>query len=177
MFSGKTTSLLNEVSKYSVITDKILVVNSVLDGDRYSNGKGLGTLTTHDGKTCRAVSLERLGQLRDNQDYNDAEIIIVDEGQFFLDLYDFMMEELSNIPAKMFIVGGLSGDFCMKPIGDILRLVPLADEIIKLNAYCVQCRDSTTASFTKRIIEGTEQILVGKMDMYIPVCRYHYYNT
>jgi thymidine kinase len=119
--------------------------------------------------------LDELSMLRENELYIESEIVIIDEGQFFKDLYTFIKGELDNKSCKkMFIVGGLSGDYQLNPIGEMTSLIPLADEIIKLNAYCVCCNDGTIASFTKRIIKNDEKILVGKEDMYIPVCRYHY---
>lgn len=110
-----------------------------------------------------------------HQKYMSSKIIIIDEAQFYPDLYPFIRTELSKQDSiKIFIVAGLSGDFNMKPMGQILQLVPLADEIIKLDAYCVFCKDGTKASFTKRLVDNEEQILIGQRDMYASVCRYHY---
>ena len=36
MFSGKSTSLLNEMIKYKVITDKIIMINHIYDKKRYT---------------------------------------------------------------------------------------------------------------------------------------------
>jgi thymidine kinase len=78
----------------------------------------------------------------------------------------------------MFIVAGLSSDFNMKPIGEIISLVPLADEIIKLSALCVYCKDGTPANFTKLIKthnnESSSNVLVGAKDSYSPCCRKHF---
>ena len=186
MYSGKSTSLLNEMIKYKIITDKIVMINNILDKKRYTEEQlkmtsgFIGIIKTHDNKTCKALMTKTLSELHTNpffyDEYNKAEVVIIDEGQFFDDLYDFIKMELSNLSQKkMFIIGGLSGDSDMKIIGDLTKLIPLADEVIKLNAYCVKCKNGTNASFTKRLIKNTEQILVGKEDIYIPVCRYHYY--
>ena len=194
MFSGKSTSLLNEISKYQIITDKIMVVNHVFDkkrrnqetvkeNDKEKNVKGtakgidnrLGFLHTHSNKTHTAYMISELNELQDIQDYKTIEIVIIDEGQFFSDLYTFINKELKEqVNPKIFIVGGLSGDYNMSTLGEITKLIPLADEIIKLNAYCVKCNDGTIASFTKRIVTSSDQILIGASDAYIPVCRYHH---
>lgn len=173
MFSGKSTSLLNEISKYKVLTDKIIVVNHVLDKKRQGN---TGYLKTHSNKMCPAIMLNKLYELYGEYKelYLDAEIVVIDEGQFFEDLYPFIKAELMKVgKRKIFIIGGLSGDYNMEPIGDIYRLIPLADEINKLNAYCVKCKDGTLASFTRRTISNDQQILIGDSNVYIPVCRYH----
>ena len=186
MYSGKSTSLLNEMIKYKIITDKIVMINNILDKKRYTEEQlkmtsgFIGIIKTHDNKTCKALMTQTLSELHTNpffyDEYKKAEVVIIDEGQFFDDLYDFIKMELSNLSQKkLFIIGGLSGDSDMKIIGDLIKLIPLADEVIKLNAYCVKCKNGTNASFTKRLIKNTEQILVGKEDIYIPVCRYHYY--
>jgi thymidine kinase len=100
-------------------------------------------------------------------------VVIIDEGQFYPDLYETLRNELQNTK-KRFIVGGLSGDFNMRPIGQMIDLIPLADEIIKLEAYCVYCQNGNKASFTKRIIKDTQTIVIGKGDIYVPVCRQHH---
>lgn len=191
MYSGKSTSLLNEMIKYKVITNKIIMINHIYDKKRYTEDQKkmttefIGIIKTHDNKTCKALLVKKLSELKTkesssvfNLEYQNAEVVIIDEGQFFDDLYEFIAKELSDMSQKkLFIIGGLSGDSDMHIIGDMIKLIPLADEVIKLNAYCVKCKDGTAASFTKRLINNKEQILVGKEDIYIPVCRFHYYTT
>ncbi|NBP01435.1 MAG: hypothetical protein EBU90_15105 [Proteobacteria bacterium] len=182
MYSGKSTALLNEISRYFVLTKDILVINHTLDQARQYNETGKGgefLLQTHDNKGHPALKLTRLKDLIEHPDlcelYRKATVIVIDEAQFFPDLLSFMQEQL--VQPKTFIVGGLSGDYNMNPIGQIINLVPLADEIIKLDAYCVYCSESPTrASFSKRLVPSEQQILVGKQDMYLPVCRYHHLN-
>ncbi len=174
MFSGKSTALYNEITRYSVISDKILVVNNVLDKQRNKSK----TLRTHDNKEYPALFVENLRELKDTSDYANAKIVVIDEGQFYLDLFLFISTELT-ISNKLFIVGSLCGDYQMQPIGDVLRLVPLADEITKLHAYCVECKDGTIASFTKAKLQqlpSEGKFVVGNSNLYKPVCRYHFYN-
>ena len=75
---------------------------------------------------------------------------------------------------KSFIIAGLDGDFKREPFGDILKLIPLAEKVIKLNALCKFCKDGTEAPFTKRLINADIQQLVGGADSYAAVCRKHY---
>ena len=174
MFSGKTTSLLNEISKYKVLTDEIITVNHIFD--KHRNNSGINQFKTHNNKTYPAIMISQLEELRAMSKYTTSKIVIIDEGQFFMDLYDFIKYELETTN-KIFIVGGLSGDYKMEPIGDIVRLIPLADEIYKLNAYCIQCNDGTIASFTKRINDSSDQVIIGSDDIYTSVCRYHFLNN
>lgn len=181
MFSGKSTSLLNEAQRYRHVTDNILLINHVYD--RLRNDitpiNGIGEIKTHDNKCGSALMLNELRELYSNDfyfsKYSRADVVIIDEAQFFGDLFSFVKSELQrNDIKKIFIVGGLSGDFKMNHIGDLYKLIPFADEIVKLNAYCVMCKDGTIGSFTKRIGTNTDQILVGNNANYLPVCRYHH---
>ena len=179
MFSSKSSSLLAEINRYKYITENILVVNSILDSQRHSEMLKKGAIKTHNSNTFPAIMLNKLEELKTNSDYHKAELIIIDEAQFYSDLYPFLDTELrkgNNSNPKTFIVAGLSSDYKMKPIGDIIKLVPLANEIVKLSAICVYCKDGTPASFNKLIsIKEVDQIAVGAENMYAPCCRKHFY--
>jgi len=182
MYSGKTTSLLNEKSRYETITKNVLMVNHKLDTKRHPDitisPEGYGEIRTHSNRFVDGVLMvNKLSEILDlhYSAYIGADVIIIDEAQFFDDLFVFLKSEMEKMTsAKIFIIGGLSGDFKMQPIGQILQVIPLADEVIKLNAYCSICKDGTKASFTKRLINDREQILIGKNDIYTPVCRRHF---
>ena len=74
---------------------------------------------------------------------------------------------------KSVYVFGLDGDSKRQPFGDILKLVPQCDEIIKLKALCVLCKDGTYGLFTHRLSSENTQIVIGS-DNYISLCRFHY---
>ena len=182
MFSGKSTSLLNEAQRYRHITDNILMVNHVFDLKRNNDSvskTGLGQIKTHDNKTSSALMVNSLGELLTNDffhsKYESADVVIIDEAQFYDDLFLFISSQLARGDIrKVFIVGGLSGDFQMNHIGQLYKLLPLADDIVKLNAYCTFCKDGTPASFTKRLCDSNDVILVGASSEYAPVCRKHF---
>lgn len=187
MFSSKSSTLLSEINRLKYITDKILVVNSVLDKERHAdmdiNAQGLGIMKTHDNKTFPALMVNELGELKTNRFFNSkyeyADIIVIDEAQFYKDLYEFIRHEILHPHKyKMFIIAGLSSDFNMQPIGDIIKLVPMADEIVKLSALCVYCKDGTPANFTKliktEIQDNSNNVIVGAKNLYSPCCRKHF---
>lgn len=180
MFSGKSTSLLNEISKFNIFSKHVLVINHSYDFKRTND---ISCIQSHDDKQYNAFMINELHKIYDDKEiykmYLKSDIIIIDEAQFFPDLYQFIEKEIKiqHDINKIFIVAGLSGDSNLKPIGNILELIPLADEVIKLHAYCISCKDGTIASFSKRKnTSNNSQILIGKNDLYIPVCRFHYYN-
>ena len=72
------------------------------------------------------------------------------------------------------IISGLDGDFRRKPFGQILECIPLCDEVVKLSAMDMVDKDGTPGIFTKRIVEGDEQTLVGAKESYIAVSRKNY---
>ena len=58
----------------------------------------------------------------------------------------------------------------MNKFGQILDIIPLADEVVKKQALCAICRNGKRASFTKRLTKENVQKLIGSTN-YIPVCR------
>lgn len=187
MFSSKSSTLINDINKYKFITDKIMVVNSILDKQRHSDmvidKNGIGQLKTHDSKTFPAIMLKNLSELNTNKSYNkkylNSSIVLIDEGQFYNDLYSFLKNELCKPGNKKFIVAGLSSDINQNPIGDIIKLIPLADDIIKLSAFCIYCKDGTPGNFTKTLVplNNNNQIKVGAKEIYAPVCRKHFFES
>jgi thymidine kinase len=97
-----------------------------------------------------------------------SQVIIINEGQFFDDLYPMVVSLLEN--GKKIYVGGLDGDFERKKFGQILDLIPLCDKVTKLTSLCSICKNGTPGIFSKRITMEKEQTIVGS-DNYIPVCR------
>ena len=179
MFSSKTSTILSEINRFKHITDKILVINSVLDKQRQANKDHDCIIETHDKNYSGAIMVNELNELKTNEEYKQkydySEIIIIDEGQFYSDLYKFMRHELFiKDNKKLYIVAGLSSDYNMEAIGEIIKLIPMADSIQKLYAYCIYCKNGTLASFTAKLISYDNQILVGNKNIYAPCCRDHY---
>lgn len=172
-----STFLLNIVRKYSNIDKNIMVYSHSLDATRYSKYY----LTTHDKQQMPCKFISSLNTLKDDKEYRNADIIVIEESQFFEDLNDFVIEQLDTTN-KHFIICGLSGDTQRKPFGKLLDLIPHADKIHKLESFCSECNDGTPAIYTQRkVVDNKEQILIGSKEYYQPVCRKHYkkvdYNT
>lgn len=167
MFASKSTELLRYINRYEAIGKNVLVINHESDV-RYADKGGIG-IHTHDGRYRRCISISKLSHFED-EEVNDYDVIVIDEAQFFPDLIKFVVDIVDNTE-KHVIVGALSGDYKREPIGETLKLIPHADEIIKLESLCSVCNDMTPAIFTKRIVPSKEQVLVGGSDSYIPVCR------
>jgi thymidine kinase len=168
MFSGKSTKLIEIANRYECIGKRLLTVTHIID-NRY----GEGVISSHNKIQKQSLCVESLMTLLDSDVYNQSEIVFIEEGQFFGDLKEFVIRAV-DIDSKHVIVAGLSGDFRREKFGQILDLIPLAEHVEKLTAFCKLCNDGTLAHFSKRITKDHSQTLVGNDDHYLPVCRKHY---
>lgn len=171
MFSGKTSRLVEIFKQCTFCNIPIIVINHSID-ERYDNLM----LSTHDKvkiPCMKTVNLMDLFKKEGNNCIENSEVILVNEGQFFTDLYEFV--ELSLKKGKKIYVCGLDGDFERKKFGQILDIIPLCDKVTKLLSLCSICKNGTPGIFSKRITEETAQTIVGS-DNYIPVCRSCYEN-
>jgi thymidine kinase len=184
MYSGKTSRLVEIYKQCKFCSIPVAVINHSID-NRYDNEM----LSTHDKVKIPCIKTDKLFDiwaeyisLEDNENIprvNDkfklgtSEVILINEGQFFPDLEEFVKVLLKN--GKKIYVCGLDGDFERKKFGQILDLIPLCDKVTKLTSLCNICKNGTPGIFSKRITTEKEQTVVGS-DNYIPVCRNCYDN-
>ena len=172
MASGKSTEVVRRYRRYLQTYDKekISLISHSTD-TRYGNQ----VISTHDQIQIPCFCVSKLNDILESKkvDFNTWEVIIIEEGQFFGDLKEFVSQAV-DVYHKKVLVFGLDGDFKRESFGQILDLIPLADNYTKLKAICFYCQDETEAIFTKRVVDCKEQTLVGTLNSYKPVCRYHY---
>lgn len=196
MFSAKTSALISQIERQQVLQRSVVVVVPDIDtrcGDSlwtHSNGADTKIRIIKHFANC-------LTSFGDTLDFVEADVIAVDEAQFFSDLQCVIGWVTTY--HKIVWVAGLNGSWCQKPMGQLLDLVPHADNVLFLRALCLECRDGTPASFTKRL--PTKQtntkdqnkgntvldigfaneenqrsaldIDIGASDKYVAVCRKH----
>ena len=164
MFSGKTSKLLEIYKQCLFCNIKVEIINHSID-TRYDETM----LSSHDKVMAPCIRTVTLNEAWSNNPLlKQADVILINEGQFFDDLYDVVVDMLDN--GKKVYICGLDGDFERKQIGKILNLVPLCDKVSKLTSLCSICRDGTPGIFSMRLTKEKDQILVG-VDNYVPVCR------
>ena len=183
MYSGKTSKLLETYKQCKFCNIPVTIINHVID-NRYHNTM----VSTHDQlmapclQACELNDIwtdngfKKSGEKKDLWAHNavrDSEVILINEGQFFPDLYDVVVDML-RCNKKIYICG-LDGDFERKKFGQILDLIPLCDKVTKLTSLCSQCKNGTLGIFSMRLTNETAQTIVGS-DNYIPVCRKCYKN-
>ena len=167
MFSSKTGKLLEYYHKYT-LKYKCLLINYAKD-QRY----GKNCVITHNKFSAKSRAHVDL-DIFDEDYYKEANVILIDEGQFFSDIVEFAKKAV-NKDNKIVIISGLNGDYLKKPIGKINDLIPEADDVEFHKAVCHFCKAPDDAIFSLRInSRNKEQILIGEKEFYVPVCRYHY---
>jgi len=167
MGSGKSTELRRRLQIRSIYT-KVLGANTNKDTRFGSNG-----IITRDNIRFDCPRVGNLNELRELQEYKDARVIGIDEGNFFPEIADFVNREV-QLTNKSFIICGLAGDKDKEFFGNLHLLIPKADDITFLKAICRRCGGGATASFSIDIVPFEGQEKVGDSETYEPVCSTHY---
>ena len=162
MYSGKTTEILRIVNSLKHIDEIPIIIKPKID-DRYSTDK----ISTHNSEKYDCITLNNLNEFKNPVSNN---YIIIEEAQFFKDLLLFVIDQV-ELRKKNLIVVGLDGDSDRENFGEIHKLLPLCDDIVKLKAYCSLCKNGTPGIFSKRLSNKKDKILVGSEGDYIAVCR------
>ena len=171
MFSGKSSYLVKKINELTLQNKKTFVINHILD-KRYNNEicisthNGLNSLNNKDVFNCCFNTFNEFLDLFEDK-LNNYDYFFIDECQFFKDI-DLVIDFLLNKDKHLFI-SFLNSDYKMEPFSVTNLLYAKADKIIHLTAKCSIC--SNDAPFTKRLIDSSSQILVGKNDIYVPRCR------
>ena len=168
MFAGKSSYILSSLRRYEAIGWPVLSITSALD-TRYETD----AIHSHNHERHSAVSADLLAPLLMTESFAEARLIVIEEAQFFKDLYPFV-EHAVDVCGKDVLVVGLDGDSERRPFGRIAEIIPLCDKITKLTAMCKMCGDGTPAIFTHRKDADTSVIKVGEADTYEALCRAHY---
>ena len=180
MFSGKTSRLVEIYNQCKFCNIPVAVINHSID-NRYDEEQ----LSTHNQVKIPCIKTEKLfdvwtddislednieiiPRITDKFKIARSSVILINEGQFFNDLFDFVNKLLKE--GKKVYVCGLDGDFERKKFGSILDLIPLCDKVNKLSSLCSICKNGTPGIFSMRLTSEKTQTVVGS-DNYIPVCR------
>ncbi len=182
MFSGKTTKLFEIMDRLEKENIKFITVKPHID-NRYNDNEKNNFIISHNLKKKECKVSNNLKDIFEEIKINKTiestrsesiQYVLIDEGQFFKNLYNFTILCLEKLNVNV-IVTGLDGDFQRKPMGEILNLLPIANSITKLTSKCNICQKD--AIFTHRIVNDSEQVLIGGSDKYIPLCRGHFIES
>jgi len=181
MFSGKTSYLLNKIALFVELNLKVLYINIDFD-DRseleFSTHNPIFNNVDFKNKNKMNENLT-MSKVRDftNITFESYDIIMIDEAHFFDDIIKFTKKLLDS--KKHVIIATLIADYKGNKFGKVLDLIPICDEIVRLESYCIECskqKKINKAIYSKRITKNKESIDIGGSDKYIAVCREHYAN-
>jgi thymidine kinase len=161
MFSGKTEELLRRLKRAEFAKLNIAVFKPKID-KRYDTQK----VVSHDENTTQAIAVEGAKDILELT--NNAQVVAIDEAQFF----DTGLVDVCNILANTgvrVIIAGLDMDFLGKPFGVIPQILAIAEHITKVHAICVDCSAIANHSFRKTTDKNLVQI--GEKEEYKPLCR------
>jgi thymidine kinase len=161
MFSGKTEELIRRLRRAQIAKQKVAVYKPKID-NRYSAEHIVShsemSLTSHVVDDAMEI-LATVG---------DAQVVGIDEGQFFKANIVEVCEELAN-RGKRVIVAGLDQDYKGKPFEPMPQLLAVAEYITKTLAICVIC--GNPADRTQRKVKQQDRVVVGAKDIYEARCR------
>ncbi|HUI65985.1 MAG TPA: thymidine kinase [Bacteroidota bacterium] len=161
MFSGKTEELIRRIRRAQIARQSVGIFKPRLD-DRYSSDHIVSHSESRIPSQVVGSSAEILRLAA------RAQVVGVDEGQFFdMGLIE-VAEELANL-GKRVIIAGLDQDYRGKPFEPMPQLLAVAEYITKTLAICVVC--GNPADRTQRISTASERVLVGARDTYEARCR------
>ena len=161
MFSGKTEELIRRIRRAEIARQRVAIFKPRID-NRYSSDH----IVSHSDAKLLSIVVDRSADILSRVE--DAQVVGVDEGQFFdLAIVD-VAEQLAN-NGKRVIIAGLDQDYRGKPFEPMPQLLAVAEYITKTLAICMVC--GNPADRTQRITEAHERVLVGAKDAYEARCR------
>jgi thymidine kinase len=172
MFCGKTDEMLRLLRRFAIAGRRVILIKPRLD----TRADDV-TVVSRSGAHHRAVPVDDSSQIEAL--VGDADIVAIEEGQFFDDGLPDAVERLAD-GGRQVLVTGLDRDFRGIPFGPMPRLMALADQVTKLTAICVVCGEQATR--TQRLIDGraapadSPLIVIGGMgdERYEARCRQHH---
>lgn len=159
MFSGKTELLMDRVTLARAGGCRVAVFKHAAD-DRYASC----SLVAHSGRRmeARPVSTsEGLVRLAE-----DADVIAVDEAQFFDDGLPAVCRRLRDA-GRVVILAGLDRDSWDQPFGPMPALASIADDVCYRTARCRVCGEAAEHTQRTAPISGS---MVGGPEAYEPRC-------
>jgi thymidine kinase len=161
MFSGKTEELIRRIRRAQIARQNVAIFKPKID-TRYSSDH----IVSHSEARLLSTVVESSSQIPELA--KDAQVVGIDEGQFFDAGIVDVVEHLAN-QGKRVIIAGLDQDYRGKPFEPMPQLLAVAEYITKTLAICMVC--GNPADRTQRTTASSERVLVGAKDSYEARCR------
>lgn len=161
MFSGKTEELIRRLKRAKFAKLKIEIFKPELDV-RYNPTH----VVSHDENMIHSTPIPSSSQILLLA--NDADVVGIDEAQFFDAELPAVCNHLANQGIRV-IVAGLDMDYRGAPFGPMPAILAIAEHITKVHAICVRCGD--LAQYSHRTVVNEKLVLIGETESYEPLCR------
>ena len=161
MFSGKTEELIRRIKRAQFANQKLLLFKPSID-NRYSED----SVVSHQGNALQATLVNSSGEIWNH--WKNERVVAIDEAQFFDAEIIAICNELAKKGVRV-IIAGLDMDYLGNPFGPMPQLLSIAEYVTKVHAICVSC--GNLAQYSHRTAEEKEQVLVGAVEKYEPLCR------
>lgn len=175
MNAGKSIELIKVAYNYEERGKRVLCLTPSID-----NRNGEGVISSRVGIQREAVPIGEETNilqlfLRENQKHK-IDCVLIDECQFIKKHHVQELVEIVDSCGVPVMAYGLKNDFRNELFEGSYYLLIYADKIEEIKTICWCGRKATMVA---RVVDGKfvkegEQILVGGMDLYIPLCRKHY---
>ena len=165
MFSGKTEELIRRLRRAKIAKLNVMIFKPKID-DRYSKKE----IVSHSDQSLPSIMVETPNEILNLSE--DAQVVGIDEAQFFNGDLPNVCNELAN-QGKRVIVAGLDQDYRGIPFEPIPNLLAQAEYITKTLAICVKC--GNPADKTQRTVNTKDRVVVGAADSYEARCRKCHY--
>jgi thymidine kinase len=161
MFSGKTEELIRRLKRAQIAGQKIEIFKPEVD-IRYDEEE----VVSHDENSLSSTPVKSSSNILILA--NDAEVVGIDEAQFFdLELIN-VCNQLATL-GKRVVIAGLDMDFKGRPFGPMPGLMAIAEYVTKVHAICVKC--GSLANHSNRVIDSEKLVELGERTEYEPLCR------
>ena len=173
MFSGKSRELIRLIHIAEIAAQQTAVFKPRID-TRYSHSD----VASHDGITKNAHAVETAREIISMLQTCPAmpAVVAIDEAQFFdpgiVAICLWLVDQGISV-----VVAGLDRNFRGEPFGSMPELLACADEVLKLRAVCMRCKDPrVTAVLPQRLINGkpalydSPEVMVGGAEYYEARC-------
>ena len=156
MFSGKTEELIRRLNRAIIARQKVEIFKPVID-KRYHRDH----IVSHNEKAIRSTPVNFANDILLLS--GNSAVVGIDEAQFFDEAIVDVCNTLAN-NGKRVIVAGLDMDYEGKPFGPMPHLLAVAEFVTKVHAICA--RTGQLASYSFRLSENDQQVLLGEKDKY-----------
>lgn len=165
MFSGKTEELIRRLRRARIAKQKVKIFKPEID-IRYSKDE----IVSHSDQSLPSELVKTPLEILEKSE--DAQVIGIDEAQFYSEEIVDICNQLAN-NGKRVIIAGLDQDYTGKPFEPMPQLLAIAEYITKTLAICVVC--GNPADKTQRKVVSKDLVLVGASDSYEARCRKCHY--